>query len=224
MKRRLNILCVIVMLVLGYSVIEHGYYYFMSAKAGAEIGMKVGKKGFNSAEFSELRNVKPIGLVSHYYSTSGGELFCDSVYNEKSGEYVPALYSSLAISVDTHSTLWDLTKNSIFTFTHLGVSIWAIVLFIRLIISINKSDIFNWRNVRRLRFLGAALIISFCAQFLLVYTSMVSVREVFSIPGYDLSIVELVSITTLVLGLCSLIVGEVFAIGLKMKEEQDLTI
>ena len=29
---------------------------------------------------------------------------------------------------------------------------------------------------------------------------------------------------TLSLGACSLIVGEVFAIGLKMKEEQDLTI
>ena len=58
----------------------------------------------------------------------------------------------------------------------------------------------------------------------MAYSNMASVSKVFSIPGYDLSLVDLVSITTLVLGLCSLIVGEVFAIGLKMKEEQDLTI
>ena len=34
----------------------------------------------------------------------------------------------------------------------------------------------------------------------------------------------MVSTTMLVLGLSALIVAEVFAIGLKMKEEQDLTI
>ena len=52
----------------------------------------------------------------------------------------------------------------------------------------------------------------------------IGIDTVFSLHGYELSLSELVSTTTLVLGLCSLIVGEVFAIGLKMKEEQDLTI
>ncbi len=54
--------------------------------------------------------------------------------------------------------------------------------------------------------------------------SYLGIDTVFSLHGYELSLSELVSTTTLVLGLCSLIVGEVFAIGLKMKEEQDLTI
>lgn len=224
MKRRLNILCVIVVLVLSYSIIEHGYYFFMGAKLGAEAGMEAGKEGLKSAEYKELRNLKVIGVVARGYSHAEGRFFTDSVYNEKSGEYVPASYSSMVVSVDTNSTLWDLMESAILTFVHVGVSIWAVILFIRLIISINKSDIFNWRNVRRLRFLGVALIVSFCAQFLLAYSNMASVSKVFSIPGYDLSLAELVSMTTLVLGLCSLIVGEVFAIGLKMKEEQDLTI
>lgn len=224
MKRRLNILCVIVLFVLGYSIIEHGYYYFAGVKLGAEVGMEAGKKGIDSPEYKRLRNMKIVSVVSHGYYHSGDELFTDSVYNEKSGEYVPASYSSLIVSVGTNSTFWELMKNTLFTLLHTGVSIWAIVLFIRLMISINKSDIFNWRNVRRLRFLGVALIIGFSAQFLLAYSNMVSVSKVFSIPGYDLSLSELVSITNLVLGLCSLIVGEVFAIGLKMKEEQDLTI
>ncbi|WP_373825022.1 DUF2975 domain-containing protein, partial [Bacteroides heparinolyticus] len=96
--------------------------------------------------------------------------------------------------------------------------------FIRLIISINKSDIFNWRNVRRLRRLGVVLILGFCSVLAGAYMDLVSVREVFSLRGYDLSLSEMANVTTLVLGLCALIVGEVFAIGLKMKEEQDLTI
>lgn len=38
MKRRLNILCIIVVLVLGYSVLETGYYFIVGVKAGVEAG------------------------------------------------------------------------------------------------------------------------------------------------------------------------------------------
>ena len=48
--------------------------------------------------------------------------------------------------------------------------------------------------------------------------------KVFSVTGYSLSMADMVHITSLVLGLSALIVAEVFAIGLRMKEEQDLTI
>lgn len=36
MKRRLNILCLVVMLVLSYSVLEQGYYIFLGAKMGSD--------------------------------------------------------------------------------------------------------------------------------------------------------------------------------------------
>ena len=102
--------------------------------------------------------------------------------------------------------------------------VWAVVLFIRLIVSINKSDIFNWKNVRRLRRLGVLLIIGFVCTFLLAFLSFHNVEKVFSVTGYSLSMADMVHITSLVLGISALIVAEVFAIGLKMKEEQDLTI
>ena len=195
MKRRLNILCLVVMLVLSYSVLEQGYYIFLGAKMGAQTGLELGKKGSDIA-----------------------------AYNEKSRSYVPAAYSSLMVSVDSHDSVGKVVAKYLLIYLHLGFSLWAVVLFIRLIISINKSDIFNWRNVRRLRRLGMALVVSFCCTFASSYLDFIGIDTVFSLHGYELSLSELVSTTTLVLGLCSLIVGEVFAIGLKMKEEQDLTI
>ena len=42
MKRRLNILCLVVMLVLSYSVLEQGYYIFLGAKMGAQTGLELG--------------------------------------------------------------------------------------------------------------------------------------------------------------------------------------
>lgn len=130
----------------------------------------------------------------------------------------------MMVSIDDHPALWEQIASKLLTFLQIGVYIWAIVLFVRLIISINKSDIFNWKNVRRLRRLGLALIISFCCSFSVAYITLYNVSEVFSLRGYTLELSGIISATMLVLGLCSLIVGEVFAIGLKMKEEQDLTI
>lgn len=222
MKRRLNILCLVVMLVLSYSVLEQGYYIFLGAKMGAQTGLELGKKGSDIAAYKELMNLKVVNLIPS--SMESFDFFRDSVYNEKSRSYVPAAYSSLMVSLDSHDSVGKVVAKYLLIYLHLGFSLWAVVLFIRLIISINKSDIFNWRNVRRLRRLGMALVVSFCCTFASSYLDFIGIDTVFSLHGYELSLSELVSTTTLVLGLCSLIVGEVFAIGLKMKEEQDLTI
>lgn len=44
MKRRLNILCLVVMLVLSYSVLEQGYYIFLGAKIGGADRTGAGKE------------------------------------------------------------------------------------------------------------------------------------------------------------------------------------
>lgn len=64
----------------------------------------------------------------------------------------------------------------------------------------------------------------FVCTFLLAFLSFHNVEKVFSVTGYSLSMADMVHITSLVLGISALIVAEVFAIGLKMKEEQELTI
>jgi hypothetical protein len=48
--------------------------------------------------------------------------------------------------------------------------------------------------------------------------------DAFALKGYSMHLSELLSITTLVLGIISFIIAEVFAIGLRLQEEQELTI
>lgn len=96
MKRRLNILCLVVMLVLSYSVLEQGYYIFLGAKMGAQTGLELGKKGSDIAAYKELMNLKVVNLIPS--SMESFDFFRDSVYNEKSRSYVPAAYSSLMVT------------------------------------------------------------------------------------------------------------------------------
>ena len=49
-------------------------------------------------------------------------------------------------------------------------------------------------------------------------------RQVFSLDGYVVDYGSAVNITNIAFGLFAVIVAEAFAIGLKMKEEQELTI
>lgn len=218
MKRRLNILCVIVLLVLGYSVLEMTYYVGMGIKLGLEKGFD---KEVNIKEKEEMSNLQVVQLIPE---NLGDALLIDSVYNEKSGQYVPASYGQMVVSVDTRPGILSRIISFLLLLADYVVIVWAVVLFIRLIVTINKSDIFNWKNVRRLRRLGILLIISFCCTFLSAFLTVHNVEKVFAVQGYSLSMTDMVHITSLVLGLSALIVAEVFAIGLRMKEEQDLTI
>ena len=215
MKRRLNILCVIVLLVLGYSVLETTYYVGLGIKTGIE-------KGFDSKIDAKAK--EEISNVQLVPKDLGGDILIDSVYNEKTGEYVPAAYGQMIVSVNTQPSVLSRIVSLLILILNYVAIVWAVVLFIRLIVSINKSDIFNWKNVRRLRRLGVLLIIGFVCTFLLAFLSFHNVEKVFSVTGYSLSMADMVHITSLVLGISALIVAEVFAIGLKMKEEQELTI
>lgn len=121
MKRRLNILCLVVMLVLSYSVLEQGYYIFLGAKMGAQTGLELGKKGSDIAAYKELMNLKVVNLIPS--SMESFDFFRDSVYNEKSRSYVPAAYSSLMVSVDSHDSVGKVVAKYLLIYLHLGFSL-----------------------------------------------------------------------------------------------------
>lgn len=220
MKRRLNILCLLVILTLCWSVVETSYYLFLGFRAGYESA-----EGHDThmGPSEEIANMKNIHLIPDGISIAGGDLMRDSVYNEKSGRFVPAAFGTIVVSVKSKG--WTQGPwLGLLTLAGLFLILKAMVVFFKLVSAINRSQIFCWDNVRRLRRLGLILLLAFGCTASSAYINMLSVSEVFSMPGYKLSCTESISITLPVLALCSLIVAEVFAIGLKLKEEQDLTI
>lgn len=222
MKRRLNILCLLVMLVLGYSVFESTYMIGSAFFDGVEIGMNLAKEMKENPKVDRVQaafEIKPIALMPDNFG-----VYTDSVYNAKSGAYVPAIHTQMAILLPTQSSVWFILGNQLLLSLSFFSILLAIILFVKLVISINGSDIFNWKNVYRLRWMGGALIVGYLSMAIPYFITGYELSEAFALRGYSLHQSELASITTLVLGIASLIVAEVFAIGLRMKEEQDLTI
>ena len=227
MKRRLNILCAVVLLVMGWSVGVSLYYMGLGMTKGVQMSMDAAREiqeGGGYDKLQEMSNVRNISLFPKFLKAYKGDIFTDSVRNEKTGQYVPMAYTNLMVSVPVEKPVWQNVVSGGMGMLALVSGVWALVLFIRIVVAVNRSDIFNWRNVRRLRRLGILLIVGFVCVLLPEYLSLCSLREVFSLEAYDLTLSDSVKVNNLLLGLIALIVAEIFAIGLKMKEEQDLTI
>ncbi|MCC8187147.1 MAG: DUF2975 domain-containing protein [Bacteroides sp.] len=191
--------------------------------AGFMIGVEAGQSSLQDPEkLQYLQNMVDVSL-----RPVSGHVLVDSVYNEVTASFLPVIHGRMIVglpSVDGTPSIWKAIW-TLFLFLAFIVLVTAcIVFFIRLIIAINQSDIFNWKNVYRLYKMGSCLIAIFALELTSVILTSRQAEHLLSIPGYEINPMDSLSFTTLILGGCALLVGEIFAIGLRLKEEQELTI
>ena len=144
----------------------------------------------------------------------------DSIFNQVAGQKVP--YWTSEITTYTQPSLW-ITFVMIISALSMFAFIIGFYLFIRFLLEVSKRNVFCEANVWRIRF------------FVYSYTAIVVSMELFAwiaggaaiaqtqIPGYQIiDHAEASPEWTPVIMM--IILAECFAIGVKMKEEQDLTI
>ena len=93
-------------------------------------------------------------------------------------------------------------------------------------INIRRDKIFEWNNVRMLRGMGISVTVAFVIEVASQWMQYAMALSIFSPKGYMVDWFSGVSgnILLLGLGIALLIIAEVFARGLQMREEQELTI
>jgi len=134
-------------------------------------------------------------------------VFTDSIYNTVTGE-----------------SMMLLLPLGLLALVIAALVILLIYWFIKLIFNINKSIIFEWKNVKLLRKIGILLIGFYVCGIIFAFLFGNYASSLVSIPGYFLDNSKFFSYGSLIQGIIALIVAEIFAIGLKLKEEQDLTV
>lgn len=117
---------------------------------------------------------------------------------------------------------------TLLAFCVLGVSVAMLVflikLFIRLRIALNAKEIFNMRVVNTMRVLGILLLVQVFVGMLFSYLQGTIAGLVLS--RYDIEILrfEDVDYPQIIFGLAIIMISEVFKIGYKIQEEQNLTV
>jgi hypothetical protein len=142
------------------------------------------------------------------------------VYNDKAGARIPVKVAK--VSVEMKEIPFSMYYMIPIVLLLPVLIIIACVQFYKLIVSVARSRIFEWSNVKRLRYIGGVLIALFLFEFITGMIFLLRVGEYISLPGYHLD--SEINTVLLISGLFFLLIAEIFAKGLRLKEEQELTI
>lgn len=175
-------------------------------KAGSTYGTQADSHGFRA----EIR-VTPISTPS------------DSLNLQLPGKTVKAPYQISEITCLIKETPTMLIT---IIFSALGVivlSVYGVYCLIRVLICITRQDIFSRRNIRWLRWIAYGQLAVTSLSFLLDWSIEQAVLAQVSLPGYQVT-----GVTPIPLQWDSVILivllTEIFATAVKIKEENDLTI
>ena len=198
MKKRLNLLCACVLIGLLLSTSTVISLMVQAVSAGF-------KAGYESVEKGKELNISDYKIVC----TIPSDLFAEtgSVTNLKNSSQASIKPIISLIEAPTTGSSLSRTANGITT-----------------LISVLASIFFSWKNVKFLRKLGVSLILLFICSFTTIMIGNYEAAQVLELKGCEYSNIFAFSEPTFILGFIALLVAEVFAVGLKMKEEQDLTI
>lgn len=216
MKKRLNLIClgIVLAVLVSMSFLFSTFYY------GFKAGIDAYKQGAAGVEKLDV-TYKMIGTMPTDVITSETA----TAINEKDGSTVSILPFISMIGVPNEKA--DATDSiflSLLDWVVIICCIYAIVQFVKMIRNIHRNIIFDWANVKRLRRLGLSLILCFCCSLVTFAINNHLVSQVISLKDCDFSIAFQFSDPTLLIGFTSLLFAEIFAIGLRLKEENDLTI
>jgi hypothetical protein len=209
MKKKLNLLCILVFVVLVGSIVLNFTAGFMA--------------GFDSVEETS-KAAKPLPqnmrLTVMALYPKNPSVPTDTVVNTLTGEKTPILYTQImAFTKSDKGGVVVSPTLIIFSLLTTVFAICAFVAFFRFVLRINRSNIFDWKNVRILRRLGIYLCILSVCKAVALYSSLIEASRTIAIEGYGINWSD--NQTGLSLWL---LLGLLCLIGLRMKEEQDLTI
>ena len=114
---------------------------------------------------------------------------------------------------DQTTSGWTEIIVYLYGFVVIAAAIVSFVCFLRFILNVNQNNVLTGENVNLLRLTGVGLLI------ITVFSLCSTLWE-----GENLAVALDKNIGLMIFSVFNMIVAEAFAIGLKLKEEQDLTI
>lgn len=201
--KKIKIIGIITILI----IICENVFSFSDSIRDFERGYNEGKKGYSTGSFHAVE-VRPTAELR------------DSLYNKEMGHNVP--YSITQVETYADFPGWVMI---ILPFTCIAAMcyLYGFYTLIRLLISVSRRDVFTKKNVFRLRFFAYAQAAAMGLIWLFERVVNYYVVQQVQIPGYEVLSGTVYYAEWMLLALIVLL-AEIFAVGVKIKEEQDLTI
>lgn len=221
MKKKVNLLSAVIFLVLLINFCGSLFYAGLGFCEGVRMGVE-GAEKVRGLKSEKALSVNPVFLEFMPVSMVTSP---ETATNAIDGKEVPMQATQGIVWLDGYETSKPVYYlASLCSMVAVVFLLVAMVRFVQFIRGINRLEIFTWTNVRLLKSIGRLLILYYVLNLLYTWLSYWQVSQVFAIEGRMLDWVSPVVHTSVFLGVAALLMGEVFTLGLRMREEQELTI
>ena len=149
----------------------------------------------------------------------------DKLLNKKNGELEQVRIREVLVrtSVDKKANALEVLWMFPCSIIMLTGFFMVVFNFLKIVFAVNKSIIFEWINIRRLRRVGIGFVLMFIIDGIVSTIQKSAALELIELEGYEIVNFSYEGIL-LLLGMVSFLFAEILAAGLRLKEEQDLTI
>lgn len=215
MKKKLNIFCVIMFIILAVDA---------CLLIGASVQSFVSgfQAGYNEAAQTEAPTGEVVTL-----SVLPTELSSDNAFkgtDKSTGKTYEAWPMHLMTKASVDRGIAAKALGGIAGLAVIAAGVASIVVFIRFIIGINRNEVFAPRTIRRLRLIGWMFGIMCAGQLVNGLVNLSTYSGIFMQHGYTLNYIDFIPFDGLIFAVFLFIMAEVFTIGARMKEEQELTV
>ncbi len=217
-KISINTLCIILIAILATNVLSVCW-------ASADAFMAGWNSGLNPEEESQIEVTTPFKMK---VIREGRSRFAptDTIYLED-GRVYPAMVDRATVLLPSHDVpLAAEIVNAVTVLASFVLLILLIIQFVKFILNINREQIFESKNVRHLRRFGIYLLAIACLQcFTGLYNDYILARlNLTDSTGLALADAWTIPWSDFLIGCLALLMAQIWARGIKMRELQDLTI
>lgn len=215
MKKKLNLFCTLIFVVIACHLLSMSNTFFTGFSAGMKHGMEE-----RSVTETTPSNFSHITLLPAVMDETTAVTVTDKATSRQLTAWPTQLIVPLNESLGPGAAVFRL----LYTLLYGAAAVAALVAFILFVRNVNRNAIFTRRNITLLRVVGWCLVATGAiATADGCYDTYLAQRS-FSLTGYVVDYGSAAYITSVIFGLFAVVVAEAFAIGLRMKEEQELTI
>ncbi len=217
--KRIKTLCVVLLIVFFGSVYQGAILPFIE---GVRYGMTIAKYQLDHKEKTD--DFILLDVVSKNYN-----YLEDSEINLRTGEKVLIRPNNMTVLVQSllDKPIWWKALQGVYSLLvlmTLVLGIWIPFLVVKIVKSLQNSEVFDRKNLKRIQRIGIILLVVGILGTLLQAINIYSAQSMVDLSHYSFSYAKVIDFSPIIMGVVILIMNEILRIGIEIKEEQDLTI
>jgi len=152
--------------------------------------------------------------------------FTHEITNEKNGktENVQIAQALINSPYGKNEFTWHMVVMPILSLMTMGIMVGILVIFVMIVLAVNRLHVFDRRMEKRLAWLGVLMIAQYAVLWCICWVIYEQSVARFEFADYTLTLPNLPNGTILLSGLGMLLIAQIFKIARSLKEEQELTI